>query len=224
MIACAGQNLDALPTMSSPEGAQVRPIAKSVLTVVLLAPLTAAAAERPGVPQRPRAEDVTAFLAELRTATSLTEPVPARLATAATSALRAPASYFRTHTDDFYDRGIEKPQPDLYVYVLLDGLREAKVVAALDWKTRWEDVLSSIDGVSGERGFSTAGRETQALDTETALGLIAAQLIPRGKRLVHWKMDEDAYYLLVVREAAVPGVIRAAKRLDIVITPVAPAR
>jgi hypothetical protein len=196
-------------------------IPSAVVVALLATPLSAAAANGRNTKPRPRAEDVAAFLAQLRTTTDLTEQVSTRLGAATASALRDPAAYFRAHSDYFVQRTIEEPRSDIYIFVLLDGLCEAKIAGWLDWKTRWEDVLWSINRISREEGFTTAGLDPRTVDTETALSLIATQLLPRGRRLLQWEMDEDAYYVLVVKNASVADVIRAARRLDIEIKPVA---
>jgi hypothetical protein len=170
----------------------------------------------------PQTDDIAIFLAQLRVATGLDEQVSTRLAAAAASARRDPAAYLRSHPDDFLQRGIEETRSDLYIFVLLDGLCEARAAAWLDWKTEWEDVLWSIDTISHERGFTTGRWDARSIDTETALAVVATQLRARGKRLLQWRMDEDAYYVLVVDPSAAAGLIRAAKRVGVDIAHVVP--
>jgi len=115
------------------------------------------------------------------------------------------------------DRGIDEPQSDVYVFVLLDGLISLRVVAEIDWKSLQEDVIWAIEQISAETKFALdpiAGR-----DTASTLSAIGSVIDRRGKRLLQWKTDSDSYCVMVVKHQFVDEAIRAASRLKIILTP-----
>jgi len=162
--------------------------------------------------------DVAGFLNILRKSHSLPAEEVERLRESASGAIRDPRAVFSSCKESLQDRGIDEPQSDVYVFVLLDGLISLRVVAEIDWKSLQEDVIWAIEQISAEtKKFALdpiAGR-----DTASTLSAIGSVIDRRGKRLLQWKTDSDSYCVMVVKHQFVDEAIRAASRLKIILTP-----
>jgi len=135
--------------------------------------------------------------------------------TAVDSAINDPDGYFHKHKSDFENRGISEAREDLFQFVLLNGLIEAKLVAEIDWKTEWEDVAWNIENISGEKNFDEPANTEE---TEASLKAISKQLQDRHKYLVRWEMDSDSYVVFVVEEKSLENIMELGNAFGITVS------